>query len=84
MTDENEKPKLELVPPTEEELDEEEQEFRVLCRDLPGVKGASAAASLPSPWGRRRPRRVLPLSPGVPPDRSDGQLRDGMETARLR
>ena len=43
MTDENQKPKLELVPPTEEELDEEEQEFRALRRDLPGVKGASAA-----------------------------------------
>jgi hypothetical protein len=43
MTDETQKPKLELVPPTEEELDEEEQEFRALRRDLPGVKGASAA-----------------------------------------
>ena len=42
MTDETQKPKLELVPPTEEELDEEEQEFRALRRDLPGVKGASA------------------------------------------
>ena len=28
---------------TEAELDEEEQEFRALRRDLPGVKGASAA-----------------------------------------
>lgn len=28
---------------TEEELDEEEQEFRALRRDLPGVKGASSA-----------------------------------------
>jgi hypothetical protein len=28
---------------TEEELDEEEQEFRALRRDLPGVKGAGAA-----------------------------------------
>ena len=43
MDDETPKPKLELVPPTEEELDEEEQEFRALRRDLPGVKGASAA-----------------------------------------
>jgi hypothetical protein len=34
------KAKLELV--TEEELDEEEREFRKLRRDLPGVKGASA------------------------------------------
>ena len=38
--DETPKPKLELVPPTEEELDEEEKEFRALRRDLPGVKGA--------------------------------------------
>src|SRR5262249_39248357 len=42
MDDETPKPKLELVPPTEEELDEEEKEFRALRRDLPGVKGASA------------------------------------------
>jgi hypothetical protein len=42
MTDETSKPKLEIVPPTEEQLDEEEQEFRRLRRDLPGVKGASA------------------------------------------
>src|SRR5262249_48788736 len=43
MTDEATKPDLKIVPPTEEELDEEEQEFRALRRDLPGVKGASAA-----------------------------------------
>jgi hypothetical protein len=36
------RPKLEVVAPTPEELDEEEQEFRRLRRDLPGVKGASA------------------------------------------
>jgi hypothetical protein len=41
MADEVKKAKLELV--TEEELDEEEREFRALRRDLPGVKGASAA-----------------------------------------
>ena len=41
MSDEG-KPKLELVPPTEEQLDKEEQEFRRLRRDVPGVKGASA------------------------------------------
>jgi hypothetical protein len=41
MTDEPvAKPKLEVV--TNEQLDEEEQEFRALRRDLPGVKGASA------------------------------------------
>jgi len=43
MSDENSKPKLEVVQPTPEELDEEEKEFRALRRDLPGVKGASAA-----------------------------------------
>jgi hypothetical protein len=43
MSDENTKPKLEVVTPTNEELDEEEQEFRALRRDPPGVKGASAA-----------------------------------------
>jgi hypothetical protein len=41
MADEVKKAKLELV--TEEELNEEEREFRALRRDLPGVKGASAA-----------------------------------------
>jgi hypothetical protein len=40
MGEEIKKAKLELV--TEEELDEEEREFRALRRDLPGVKGASA------------------------------------------
>ena len=56
MDDETPKPKLELVPPTEEELDEEEKEFRALRRDLPGVKVPVLPASLPSPWARRRPR----------------------------
>ena len=41
MTDEAaKKPKLEIA--SEEELDEDEAEFRKLRRDLPGVKGASA------------------------------------------
>jgi hypothetical protein len=40
MADEIKKPTLEVV--TDEELDEEEKEFRALRRDLPGVKGASA------------------------------------------
>src|SRR5262245_60030702 len=42
MTDETTKPKLEVVP----DLDEEEQEFRALRRDLPGVKGAGDAGIL--------------------------------------
>jgi hypothetical protein len=40
MVDDREKPKLELVP--EQELDEDEKEFRAMRRDLPGVQGASA------------------------------------------
>jgi hypothetical protein len=40
MADEVKKPKLEIV--SDEELDEDEAEFRKLRRDLPGVKGASA------------------------------------------
>jgi hypothetical protein len=44
MADETSKPKLEVVSNEEmEQLDEEEQEFRALRRDLPGVKGAAAA-----------------------------------------
>jgi hypothetical protein len=42
MSDKPKNPKLEIVPPTAEELDADEQEFRALRRDLPGVKGASA------------------------------------------
>jgi hypothetical protein len=44
MADEAKKPKLEIV--TEEELDEEEREFRLLRRDIPGVKGASAVGTV--------------------------------------
>jgi hypothetical protein len=40
MTDETKNPKLMVV--SNQELDEEEREFRALRRDLPGVKGASA------------------------------------------
>jgi hypothetical protein len=36
-------PNVGIDPAIEEELDAEEQEFRALRRDLPGVKGASAA-----------------------------------------
>jgi hypothetical protein len=41
MTEEAKKAELKVV--TSEELDEEEREFNALRRDLPGVKGASAA-----------------------------------------
>jgi hypothetical protein len=40
MTDETENPNLKLV--SDEQLDEDEAEFRSLRRDLPGMKGASA------------------------------------------
>jgi len=40
MAEDAKKPDLKIVP--DEELDEEEKEFRALRRDLPGVKGASA------------------------------------------
>jgi hypothetical protein len=40
MTDETKPPQLKIV--TDEELDEDEKEFRALRRDLPGVKGAGA------------------------------------------
>ena len=56
MDDETPKPKLELVPPTEEELDEEEKEFRALRRDLPGVKGASAAGIVAISVGKAPPK----------------------------
>ena len=78
MDDETPKPKLELVPPTEEELDEEEQEFRALRRDLPGVKGASAVGIVAISVGKAPAKNeFFRMSPGVPPGRPDGQLRDG-------
>src|SRR5215813_15144964 len=40
MVDDDKNPKLRVV--SDEELDEEEREFRAMRRDLPGVKGASA------------------------------------------
>jgi hypothetical protein len=40
MVDDTKNPKLKVV--SDEELDDDEQEFRALRRDLPGVKGASA------------------------------------------
>ena len=59
MNDEINKPKLELV--TDEELDEEEKEFRALRRDLPGVKGASAVGIVAISVGKTsRQERVLP------------------------
>jgi hypothetical protein len=53
MTDETQKAKLELVLPIEEELDAEEQEFRALRRDLPGVKGTAEAGLLAISVGRQ-------------------------------
>ena len=52
MTDEATKePDLKVVP--EEELDEEEKEFRALRRDIPGVKGAADAGMLTISVGRQ-------------------------------
>src|SRR5215813_878696 len=52
MTDEaTKKPDLKLVP--EEELDEEEKEFRALRRDIPGVKGAADVGTLTISVGRQ-------------------------------
>jgi hypothetical protein len=52
MADEQaKKPDLKLVP--EEELDEEEKEFRALRRDIPGVKGAAEVGMLTISVGRQ-------------------------------
>src|SRR5262249_51575672 len=51
MADEAKKPDLKVV--TEEELDEEEKEFRALRRDIPGVKGAAEAGMLTISVGRQ-------------------------------
>jgi hypothetical protein len=52
MADEQvKKPDLKVV--TEEELDEEEKEFRALRRDVPGVKGAAEAGMLTISVGKQ-------------------------------
>jgi hypothetical protein len=51
MTDDTKKAKFELVP--EEELDEDEREYRALRRDLPGVKGAADVGMLTISVGRQ-------------------------------
>jgi hypothetical protein len=51
MADDAKKPDLKVVP--EEELDEEEKEFRALRRDVPGAKGASDAGMLTITVGRQ-------------------------------
>jgi hypothetical protein len=51
MADEVKKPKLEVV--SDEELDEEEKEFRALRRDLPGVKGAAEVGMISVSVGRQ-------------------------------
>jgi hypothetical protein len=59
MADEQaKKPDLKVV--TEEELDEEEKEFRALRRDLPGVKGAGEAGILTVSVGKQpTPKNVF-------------------------
>ena len=51
MTDEKKPEHLKLVP--EEELDEEEREFRALRRDVPGVKGAADIGTLTISVGKQ-------------------------------
>src|SRR5262245_26702510 len=48
---------LKLVP--EEELDEEEKEFRALRRDIPGVKGAADAGMLTISVGKQPPKNAF-------------------------
>src|SRR5262249_259250 len=59
MADEQaKKPDLKVV--TEEELDEEEKEFRALRRDVPGVQGAAAAGILTIGVGKQpSPKNVF-------------------------
>jgi hypothetical protein len=63
------KPKLEVV--SDEELDEEEREFRSMRRDLPGVKGASAVGIVSITVSKKPPkneffRTHLEFRPTVP------------------
>src|SRR6516162_11292556 len=51
MADDAKKPDLKVVP--EEQLDQEEAEYRALRRDLPGVKGAGEAGMLTISVGRQ-------------------------------
>jgi hypothetical protein len=59
MTDEAKKPDhLKIVP--EEQLDEEEAEFRSLRRDVPGAKGAAGAGTLTIGVGKQpTPRNIF-------------------------
>jgi hypothetical protein len=45
-----------VTPADQEQLDEEEQEFRAMRRDLPGVKGASAAGIVAISVGKTPPK----------------------------
>ena len=51
MADDAKKPDLKVVP--EEQLDAEEEEYRALRRDLPGVKGAGEAGMLTISVGKQ-------------------------------
>jgi hypothetical protein len=52
----NDEPKIPKLEDVSEELDEEEAEFRALRRDLPGVKGASAAGIVFISVGKTPPK----------------------------
>ena len=58
MSDDAKKPDLKIV--SEEELDEEEREYRALRRDLPGAKGAADIGMLTISVGRQpTPKNVF-------------------------
>ena len=85
MSEDSIRPKLEAVPTTEEELDEEEQEFRALRRDLPGVKGASAAGIVAISVGKAPGKNeFFRTHPEFRADRPHGQCRDGDGEALFR
>ena len=71
--------------PTKEELDEEEQEFRALRRDLPGVKGASAAGIVAISVGKTPAKNeFFRAHHDVPADRADRRSRGRDGEAILR
>ena len=85
MSDDSIRPKLEAVPLTEEELDEEEREFRTLRRDLPGVKGASAAGIVAISVGKAPGKNeFFRTHPEFRADRPHGRCRGGDGEALLR
>ena len=70
---------------TMEELDEEEKEFRTLRRDLPGVKGSSAAGIVTISVGKTPPKNeFFRTHPEFRPIVSIVNVEVGMEKVRGR